>query len=399
MKFPLTVRPTSRGLGFGILVVALYLFAGQTQIGWLYVMVAMGLAWLVLSLVVPLWAISALRIERAVTAPAGGLPVEDEPVEVRLRVDNTGQTTRRFVRLIDRCPLDAPDRPARTLVAARLPAGRTTDLTYQVTGYLRGVYRWPPLRVESAGPLGLFRFSRRLAIPTEVMVLPPVIAAMGTLAGVRREPAPAVRPRRGNGLDLYGTREYHHGDPIRQVHWRSTARHRALVVREFEEPRQPSLTIWIDNAVTYGRGRESTLEYAVKLATGLGVWALRAGYAVWLVDRITGTACRTPIQLRQSIARTVVAGPVAWPAPVEALRSGLAVALRPLGGPDGDPPIHPGLTKPVLVGLAGFTGQSADPTEPCPMIVYAGSDLTREVTRLISLVQQPDAVAGPGSRT
>lgn len=351
------IRPTARGIGFTLVVLAVYFFAGQTQIGWLYVLVSGGFAWLVLSVVLSVWAIQGLRLGRGLELPGGRPPVEDEPLHVRIHLDNPGRMTRRFLRLIDECPVAPPDQRQVALVVPRLPAGRTVT-GYDVTCYLRGVYHWPAVRVESDGPLGLFRATRWIDAPTSATILPPARAIAGILAGSRAEPAPARRPRRGPGLDLFGTRQYQQGDSLHQVHWRSTARHREIVVRDYEEPRQPSLAIWIDNAVSFGVGRDSTIEYAVKLAASLGVWALGAGYTVILIDRRAAVPCQSPLHVRQVLARLTLAPEAAdWPHSVEGRRATVAVALRPAGALAPPPDIPATVLARALVRLAGFPGQ------------------------------------------
>jgi len=46
--------------------------------------------------------------------------------------------------------------------------------------------------------------------------------------------------------DFYGVREWRHGDSRRWIHWRSTARHGALVVRQFEEHRNRDVVLLLD---------------------------------------------------------------------------------------------------------------------------------------------------------
>ena len=41
-------------------------------------------------------------------------------------------------------------------------------------------------------------------------------------------------------------REYRPGDPLRRIHWRSSARHGELIVREFEPPGVQTLGIFCD---------------------------------------------------------------------------------------------------------------------------------------------------------
>src|SRR5918912_409029 len=79
------------------------------------------------------------------------------------------------------------------------------------------------------------------------------------------------RARRGEGMDFHGVREWRQGDPLRRVHWPTTARTGRLSVVEFERAFQQDLVIALDlrRGSEYGEGRETTLEYAVKTAATL----------------------------------------------------------------------------------------------------------------------------------
>jgi hypothetical protein len=60
--------------------------------------------------------------------------------------------------------------------------------------------------------------------------------------------AAVAAPRAGYGNELFGIREYRAGDSLRRIHWRSSARHGELVVREYEPPGIQSLSIILDPA-------------------------------------------------------------------------------------------------------------------------------------------------------
>jgi uncharacterized protein (DUF58 family) len=53
-------------------------------------------------------------------------------------------------------------------------------------------------------------------------------------------------PRRGQGPEYLGIREYRSGDSMRHVHWGLTARHGQVMVREFEEEQTRRLAIVVD---------------------------------------------------------------------------------------------------------------------------------------------------------
>ena len=53
-------------------------------------------------------------------------------------------------------------------------------------------------------------------------------------------------PRAGSGTEMFGVREYRPGDSLRRIHWRSSARHGELIVREYEPPGVQTLGIFCD---------------------------------------------------------------------------------------------------------------------------------------------------------
>ena len=116
----------------------------------------------------------------------------------------------------------------------------------------RGEARTGWVELRSAAPFGVAERRRRLPADATTLVLPRVVP-LGALPFVdlasSREPATETEPRRGQGPEYLGVREYRPGDPIRQVHWRLTARHGELVVRDLEEHRVPRLALWIDTSL------------------------------------------------------------------------------------------------------------------------------------------------------
>jgi uncharacterized protein (DUF58 family) len=88
-----------------------------------------------------------------------------------------------------------------------------------------------------------------------------------------------IASARGGGVDPDGVREYVPGDPLRRMHWKSTARTGKLNVIEFEESRSVNIVLAIDlhRGSHVGHGRESTFEYLVRTAASLAETAIRQG--------------------------------------------------------------------------------------------------------------------------
>jgi uncharacterized protein (DUF58 family) len=87
-------------------------------------------------------------------------------------------------------------------------------------------------------------------------------------------------------VDPDGVRQYVPGDPLRRMHWKSTARTGKLNVIEFEESHALNVVMAIDLArdSVVGEGRQSTLEYLVTAAASIAQLAVRQGASVRLVS-------------------------------------------------------------------------------------------------------------------
>ena len=90
--------------------------------------------------------------------------------------------------------------------------------------------------------------TRSFTATDPLMVIPAVLAADRRSAPAGCGPAAGSdrRAARPPGEDDVATREYRHGDDLRRVHWRSTARHGELMVRREEQPRQMRATVLLD---------------------------------------------------------------------------------------------------------------------------------------------------------
>jgi uncharacterized protein (DUF58 family) len=99
--------------------------------------------------------------------------------------------------------------------------------------------------LESSDPLGFFRF-RRKGADGEITLVLPRFTALTARPQARELEASVSAPRAGSGMELFGVREYRAGDPLRRIHWRSSARLGQLVVREYEPPGQQTVGIFCD---------------------------------------------------------------------------------------------------------------------------------------------------------
>jgi len=99
--------------------------------------------------------------------------------------------------------------------------------------------------LQSSDPLGFFKF-RRKGVNGELGLVLPRFTSLAERPLAREVEASVSAPRAGSGMELFGVREYRAGDPLRRIHWRSSARLGELVVREYEPPGVQTVGIFCD---------------------------------------------------------------------------------------------------------------------------------------------------------
>lgn len=147
----------------------------------------------------------------------------------------------------------------------------------------RGVHRLPPVQVGVRDPLGVFN---RLEAKTEahtITVLPQPIRLqrLGFLGGGQSTPsAPQQAVAVAEALDFHSIRAWQPGQPIRRVHWKSTARTGDLHIVEWEESFGSDLTVLLDARVATrdAAALDEALEAAITLTASVAAHLLENGY-------------------------------------------------------------------------------------------------------------------------
>ena len=245
------MTPTPRGWAIAGLALGLYLFANQTQVGWLYAFSALAAALWLITWGLPRRMLAGLRLARRVngeTLAADLNPAVGDDLRVTLTIANDGRLPALQLAGTETCaPAPAAAR-AQPLFIPYLAAGRTAELSYTVTCARRGWFPFGPVPLATHAPFGLWA-ARRLAPvagPEGVLVFPET-RPLARLDLFDRQPAVETSlARAGLGGEFLGVREYRPGDPPRHVHWRTTARAGRLIVKEFAEEQQPALTLALD---------------------------------------------------------------------------------------------------------------------------------------------------------
>jgi uncharacterized protein (DUF58 family) len=133
----------------------------------------------------------------------------------------------------------------------------------------RGVYPLHAVTLSTTYPFGLFVKERDLALPGELVIWP------RTDRHVRPPASPgnpsASRPLLAAGApglrgEYRAMHEYRAGDDARDIHWRTSARLRTPVVREYEADANEELWICLDTRGEPGDDAEVLVEIAASLA-------------------------------------------------------------------------------------------------------------------------------------
>lgn len=214
---------------------------------------------------------------------------------------------------------------ARRLYVLRLPAGEERLFTWQETLSHRGRQHLSPMRVTTLFPFGLFLKAGPEAPGPEVLVYPRVVPI--SPASLRQSAGGGAVPtrRRGRGVDLYNLREYRPGDDPRLIHWRSTAKAGALMVRELEAESTTDARIVLEGR---GRADRERLEQALSRAASLAVHLLRSGVRVELVGPATAPLGAGAGQERRILTALALYDPAALDATQAGDGDGMVLAAR-----------------------------------------------------------------------
>ena len=159
-----------------------------------------------------------------------------DPFEVHIGIHNTSH-------LLDRFSVEVENRKLlRTVSREVIPwlrAARNQEVRRTSKMLKRGMHTNYQVHLRSSFPLGLFGSERIIDAPMNMIVYPaPLLpddleSALNQVQPNAEYSLPELPTQRG---DFRSLREFQHGDPLKTVDWRKTARQQDLMVREFDPP-------------------------------------------------------------------------------------------------------------------------------------------------------------------
>lgn len=262
--------------------------AVNTMAGWLYVLSGLGLALLAIAAILPVRSLQGITLCRRPIKPVSA----GEELTLEIEIANQTSQPKTLLQIQDRLPF-VLGKPVTAPIEI-IPPQTSYRWVYQHLTQRRGVYRWQNVQLRTAAPIGLFWCRRHHELPATAIVYPtvlplthcPLIDAVGQEDRTQTYAQQQRVQLATEGLTR-SLRPYRQGDPLRLIHWRSSARYGELRVRELEVMTSgQELTICLDTA---GIWQEDNFEQAVIAAASLYFYAQKQQFNAKLWTSATGS--------------------------------------------------------------------------------------------------------------
>jgi uncharacterized protein (DUF58 family) len=161
---------------------------------------------------------------------------------------------------------ERPGRLAERRVELASAWGGHHSARYQLTHVPRGRYGFEAVRLTIEDPFSLARAELLQGEPQALVVYPRLVALdrLFSEGGAHAQEGRRLLLQRPTGFELHSVRDYVHGDSLRKVHWRSTARRGQLMVKELEDAPRDEVAVLLDGDATAVTGE--SFDVAVRAA-------------------------------------------------------------------------------------------------------------------------------------
>ncbi len=229
------------------------------------------------------WAFQQARHVRAARRLRySALQVGDE-LEEELELDNQSIFPVLWAEFVDRSNL-----PGYTVTSVHAAGAKSVEKWRAETiCERRGVYVLGPWELLLGDPLGIFRVRQVYQEQREILIYPPLADmpdCVQVTAAAEGDQRALHQPIGADTANAFSTRPYAPGDPLRNLHWRTTARREQPFVKLFEP--ESATSVWLvadcDPNVHRKVGKESSFEAMIMVLATLAARMLREQLAVGL---------------------------------------------------------------------------------------------------------------------
>ncbi|NER36413.1 MAG: DUF58 domain-containing protein [Oscillatoria sp. SIO1A7] len=266
--------PAYAGWALGAFSICFFGAATNTMSGWLYVISGVGFALLGMAAVLPARSLKSLKVRRLPIEPVSA----GDQLTIRLEIENPTDRPKTLLQIWDILPLRLGTREEAAI--EEIPPRGLHRFTYYRIAEERGAYRWHEVQLRTGTPLGLFWCRRSRSSSAKAIVYPQVLPlnACPLIDRIGQEDSVLLESNRRSQIATSGVtrnlRPYRHGDPMRLIHWRTSARYGEFRVRELEiSTAGQEIIIALDSS---GKWNRDDFEQAVIAAASLYFYASRS---------------------------------------------------------------------------------------------------------------------------
>lgn len=291
------MNPAYSGWLLGAMGIFFFLAATNTMSGWLYAMSGVVFALMTIAAILSHQTLKGLTVTRRAIQP---ISVGDQ-LTIELLIQNSTRRRKTLIQADDLIP-SVLGTPVQRIVELINP-NSSYYWVYQHRATRRGIYRWHEVHLRTAAPLGLFWCRKAFRVNAIAVIYPtvlplnrcPLIDQLGQRTSLQLQ---AQRTKAATEGMTRSLRPYRWGDPMRMIHWRSSARYGELRVRELETLTSgQEIVVALDSAAEW---ETEAFEEAVSAAASLYFYGDRQALTIRLWTAGTGL-----IQGHQSVLETL----------------------------------------------------------------------------------------------
>ena len=203
---------------------------------------------------------------------------------------------------------------------------------------VRGRHRFAPLRLSLSDPFGLAEAGLAIEEQQALVVYPRLVELERLFfdGGAGPNDGRRLLLRRPAGFELHSVRDHQQGESLRRVHWPSTARRGALMVKELEDSPRDEVVVLLDGdaAAVAGTSPDSAFDAAVRATGSILRAQVRRGrrcvLALNTAGRETQAVSADGPEWQRALELLAAAEPDARTAAAALLESGVGPAARSL---------------------------------------------------------------------
>lgn len=250
--------------------------------------------------------------------------VATQPTEITMQLLNQRRSPRYGTLGFDVHSQLTPGQDYTPVAFLDAPPQVPVEASYSLVPQRRGLFRVGPFYLYGGDPFGFYKCWSKREEYSELTVLPRPVAFSfrrpASTSQLRQDEVETV-PVSGESTEFLGVREYIEGEPLKRVHWRTSARMGRLISRQYELNVAASLSalVVVDEAMLVGTRVDNPLEYSLTMVASLGSATLterfQFNYLALLgknYDTCAGTGRGFYEELAVRLARLDGLGPVDW---------------------------------------------------------------------------------------